>query len=410
MSIKSKRITTRIFATFLILSLTLCYFTIGVSASDYSESNDTVYVGADYWGLEELPFGVDTGVVQFQYEQGYLTLFFDELSIYDNYDKYFDNETYSFVYDHYWSAYWDNSSGAWDYKINIMSDSPIYYKKAYFENGVFSSSIGTLTTETVWYSTIGVEGGSVVEGLDFPVYLLEDYSVNSLVSGWTLGSSASSRSVYSNCYQISQRTINGYPYYIPARAGGASATPTNLNQIGYLVKYYPSVEYLQNVSMRDSILTEFFRVQTELIDIYQQMYNANVYLEQMYYLLYDVDTFVVGMHSLLDSYLPLLNYNLGEILEKLDEIKTGPEYDSSQGIGSNTEFGDSVGGLIGNTDVPDSGIGSIKNDLQSSFLAIRTIFDSIVFDWFPLGYVITFLLGLSFIAYVLGRVIKNKMR
>ena len=404
MSIKSKRIITRIFATFLILSLTLCYFTIGVSASDYSGSNDTVYKGADYWGLEELPYGVNTGVVQFQYNEGYLTLFFDRLSIYDDYDLTIDNETWSFVYDHYWSAYWDNSSGEWDYIINIMSDSPIFYKKYYSENGVFSSTIGQLTTQTVW-----TYDGDTILGIEHPVYLLEDKSVNSLVPDWTLNSSSTKRTVYSNCYQISSQTINGYPYYLPARAGGASATPTNLKQIGYLVEYYPSVEYLQNVSLRDSILTEFFQVRSELVDLYQKLYNANVYLEQILLYVSDIDMFVVGMHSLLDSYLPLLNYNLGEILEKLEEIKTGPEYDSSQGIGSNTEFGDAVGGLLDDSTVlPNNGIDNIESNLGNSLAFVRVMFNRIT-TRFNLSYVITFLLGMSFIAYVLGRVISNKM-
>lgn len=401
MSIKSKRITIRIFATFLILSLTLCYFTIGVSASDYSESNDTVYKSADYWGLEELPYGVDTGVVQFQYDQGYLTLYFDRLSIYDDFDISIFNETWSFIYDHYWSAYWDNSSGAWDYKINIMSDSPVYYKKSYTSNGIFSSSIGSLTTETVWYP----DGNS---GIEFPVYLLEDYSLSSLVSGWTLNSNQANRRVYSNCYQISQRTINGYPYYIPARAGGSTVNPSNLSQIGYNVEYYPSVEYLQNVSLRYSILDEFYKVRTELIDVNSHLYNVNVYIEEIAMYIANISTMTESIQFLLDMYLPLLNYNLGEILEKLDEIKTGPEYDSSQGIGSNNEFGEAVGGLTENTDVPNIGTESITTNLGNSFLFIRNMFNRITGE-FKLNYVIAFLLGMSFIAYTLGRVISNKM-
>ena len=401
MSIKSKRITIRIFATFLILSLTLCYFTIGVSASDYSESNDTVYKSADYWGLEELPYGVNTGVVQFQYDQGYLTLYFDRLSIYDDFDISIFNETWSFIYDHYWSAYWDNSSGVWDYKINIMSDSPIYYKKSYTSNGIFSSSIGSLTTETVWYP----DGNS---GIEFPVYLLEDYSLSSLVSGWTLNSSQANRRVYSNCYQISQRTINGYPYYIPARAGGSTVNPSNLSQIGYNIEYYPSVEYLQNVSLRYSILDEFYKVRTELIDVNSHLYNVNVYIEEIAMYVANISTMTESIQFLSDIYLPLLNYNLGEILAKLDEIKTGPAYDSSQSIGSNNEFGEAVGGLTENTDVPNIGTESIATNLGNSFLFIRNMFNRITGE-FKLNYVIAFLLGMSFIAYTLGRVISNKM-
>lgn len=403
MSIKSKRITIRIFATFLILSLTLCYFTIGVSASDYSVSNDTVYKSADYWGLEELPYGVDTGVVQFQYEQGYLTLYFDKLSIYD--DDFFDiNPKGLYTESHYWNVLYDDSSGTLDYSFSCASDSPIYYKKSYAENGVFSSSFGTLTEVEVKYPYFR-DGEHLAEFRRHQIWLVEDKKLSSLVPDWTISSNSSSRRVFSNCYQVDTSSI----YFLKVYRAAGATNWVNGNNVGYNVEYYPSVEYLQNVSLRQSILDEFWKVRTELIDINNHLYNVNVYIEQMYYLLYDVDTFVVGIHSVLDTYLPLIDYNLGQVLEKLNEIKTGPEYDSSQGIGSNTEFGDSVGGLIGNTQVPDSGVSSVKSNLSKAFLCIRTIMDSIMFDWFPLGYVITFLLGMSFIAYVLGRVIKNKM-
>lgn len=407
MLIKSKSIIQRIFATFLILSLTLCYFTIGVSAADYSESNDTVYVAADYWGLEELPFGVNTGVVQFQYNEGYLTLYFDRLSIFDkaNYDTIGVDFESMYSEDHYWKVLYDDTSGKLDYLFSCTSDSPIYYKTTYSANGSFSSTIGQLSSSVVPFYMY-FDGDPVQENIAFKVFTLEDYRLSNLVPDWTIDISLGSRRVYSNCFQI-DATSN--IFYYPYRASG----PTNWingKNVGYNIKYYPSVEYLQNVSLRDSILDEFFKVRTELIDINNYLYNGNVYLEQMSMYLANIDTMTQSIQFLLDVYLPLLNYNLGEILTKLDEIKTGPEYDSSQGIGSNTEFGDAVGGLIGNTEVPDSGVNTIKNDLRSSFLLIRNVFETIVFDWFPLGYVITFLLGLSFIAYVLGRVIKNKMR
>lgn len=404
MSIKSKRITTRIFATFLILSLTLCYFTIGVSAADYSESNDTVYKSADYWGLEELPYGEDTGVVQFQYNEGYLTLYFDKLTMYDDLVQQ-RTPAGRYLNDWYWNVIYDDSSGKLDYLFNCASDNPIYYKKTYSENGVFSSTVGVKTR--VQIPEVDISGGSTVFfNLQYDIYVAENYRLSSLVPDWTINSNSGYRRVYANCYQLHSDII--YVYY-PYKAGGATAW-VNGDNVGYNVEYYPSVEYLQNVSLRDSILTEFFKVRTELIDVNMHLYNANVYLEEMAMYLADIDTMTQSIQFLLDVYMPLLNYNLGEILNKLDEIKTGPEYDSSQGIGSNTEFGDTVGGLIGNTDVPDSGVNTIKNGLRSSFLLISNVFETIVFDWFPLGYVITFLLGLSFIAYVLGRVIKNKMR
>lgn len=406
MSIKSKRITTRIFATFLILSLTLCYFTIGVSASDYSESNDTVYKSADYWGLEELPFGVNTGVVQFQYNEGYLTLYFDRLSVFDkaNFDTIGSDFASQYSEDHYWKVLYDDTSGKLDYLFSCVSDSPIYYKTTYRENGSFNSTIGRIEHFIVPYFMY-LDGDPFQENVSFKVYEVEDFRLSELVPDWTIDISLGSRRVYSNCFQLDSSTN---VFYYPFKASG----PTNWingNNVGYNVEYYPSVEYLQNVSLRDSILTEFFRVRSELVDVNNHLYNANVYLEQMSMYLANIDTMTQSIQFLLDVYMPLLNYNLGEILTKLDEIKTGPEYDSSQGIGSNTEFGDAVGGLIDDDVVmPNNRIDDIQSNLGDSLLFIRRMFDRIT-SRFNLTYIISFLLGLSFIAYVLGRVISNKM-
>lgn len=397
MLIKSKRITIRIFATFLILSLTLCLFTISVSASDYRGMNDTVYKSADFWGLEELPYGTNTGVVQFQYDTDkFLTLYFDRLSIYDHYRKNLFNEMYGFVYDHYWSAYWDNSSGVWDYKLNIMTDSPIYYKKTYASNGTFSSQVGTLTSQVVWFETI-IDNSIDFEGLSYPLYVLEDFSVNSLVPDWTLNSNYQYRRIYSNCYQIKQTTIDGNPYYVTARAGGTTQTPSNLQQVGYNVEYYPSVEYLQNLSSRDVLLKQY----DELVYISGELYTVNSYLNSIY----ELDLSILGN---LETYLPLMYGELFDIHDVLEDILSGPEYDESDSVGSNTEFGDAAGGLMSDTQVPSVGIDGIKSNLGSAFLCIRGVFDWIVSE-FNLTYVISFLLGMSFIAYVLGRVIKNKM-
>lgn len=408
MSIKSKRITIRIFATFLILSLTLCYFTIGVSAGNYTDANDTVYKSADAFGWEELPYGTDTGVVQFQYSGGnYLTLYFDKLSIYADAVGDYDNES-RYVNDYYWNVVYDDSSGKLDYLLNIASDNPIYYKTAYSSGSVFSSTIGERTQLEVTNMDI-VDGTTQSYKQTYYGYCLEDYPLSNLVPSWSISSASGSRRVYANCYQIH---VDSIFYYYPYPGAGATSWVNGKN-VGYNIEYYPTCEYLQNYQLRDDIVSawdELVTLNETSTDILNSLYTANLYLSEMSMYLMNIDIMTANIYSILDIYLPLLNYNLGEILTVLEEMKTGPAYDSSQGIGSNTEFGDSAESLIGNPTVPDSGINTVKNGLKSSFLLIRCVFDSLVYDWFPLGYVITFLLGLSFIAYVLGRVIKNKMR
>lgn len=408
MSIKSKRITKRIFATFLILSLTLCYFTISASAATqrYVHVNDTYYKSANAFGWEELPYGTDTGVVQFQYtNNNYLTLYFDKLTIYDDTSEY-DNEA-RYLNDWYWNAIYDDSSGKLDYLVNIVSDSPIYYKTTYYSDSVFSSSIGDLTDIDVAYPDI-TDGSTNLNSVLYRVYKLTDFRLSSLVpSNWELSSVSTGRRVYSNCYQLH---ANVFYYYYPYQAAGPTDWVNGKN-VGYNVEYYPTVEYLQNYDIRKEIIatwTEIVDLQKINNNILSELYTANDYLFNMVVYLSNIDNMTTSIQSLLDIYLPLLNYNLGEILEVLEDILSGPEYDSSQGIGSNSSFGDAAGGLMQNTNVPSMDIGGIQSSLGSSFLFIRSMF-----DWFgrnyQLSYVISFLLGLSFIAYVLGRVIKNKM-
>lgn len=416
MSIKSKRITKRIFATFLILSLTLCYFTISASAAQrYVQVNDTVYKSANAYGWEELPYGTDTGVVQLGYgKDKYITFYFDKFTVYSNYSK-SDvdigiDRIAGNLNDYYWSIHFDNSSGKMDYRINIVSDSPIYYKTSYDSGALFSGAGGTV--KTIYVPLNGVVDGNTTNSVysqSYKVYEYSDVYLSEFVGDWDMPSGSSYRTVYSNCYQT--RFVS--PYYYPFPASGFSSSLSNGAQVGYNVEYYPTVEYLQNYDIRAQIVTawkEVVELQDITNDVLKELYTVNVYLETIKNYLNSIDSTTLSLYSLLDIYLPLLNYNLGEILTVLEEILQGPEYDSSEGIGSDSSFGDAAGGLMQNTNVPDSGISSIQNNLKGSFLLIRGLFDEITGEWFPLQYVITFLLGLSFIAYVLGRVIKNKMR
>lgn len=399
----------KIMTTFLIISVTLFYTSITAFASNYVGTNDTVYKSADYWGLEELPYGVDTGVVQFQYDKDkFLTLYFDKLSIYDEYQTNIENDMWSFIYDHYWNARWSVSGSTWDYKINIISDSPIYYKKAYAENGVFSSQIGTLDTMPVYFYE---EGSSVVSFIDYPVYILDGYSLSSLAGDWTINTSTTYRRIYSNCYQIQTKAINGYDYYVPFGGGGVTPTPTDGRQVGYNLKYYPTCEYLQNASIRETLLQQYeelINIESTTSDIYGELVTANVYLQNIRSYLYEANAKLLNIYNQETQEFKKIDKNLIDIKGLLNEILTGQEYDSSSGIGSNTEFGDTAGGLMQDTVVPDVGTDSIVTNLGNSFLFIRNMFDRVTGE-FNLTYVISFLLGLSFIAYVLGRVIKNKM-
>lgn len=401
-------------STFSLVAVTLFYTSVPAFASNYVGMNDTVYKSADYWSIEELPYGEDTGVIQFQYSStDYLTIYFDKLSIYDNYQSIPYDRLFRFAYDHYWSCFWSNESGVWDYKLNIASDSPIYYKRVYAANGVFSSSLGSLTTMSVYHLDNIDEGTSVLTEVNYPVYTLNDYSLNSLVSqfGWSIPDDQNSRRIYSNCYQVSEKTIDGDFYYLPYIAGGVHPTPTNGRQVGYNIKYYPNTEYLSDLGIRDTLLkqyNELVSIDSTTNKIYSELLTVNVYLQGIRTYLYEANAKLLNIYNLETQEFKKIDSNLLDIKGLLTQILNGPGYDSSQGIGSNTEFGDSVGGLMQDTEVPAVGTDSIVTNLGNSFLFIRTMFDRITID-LNLVYVISFLLGLSFVAYVLGRAIRNKM-
>lgn len=416
MSIKSKRIITRIFATFLILSLTLCYFTVGASAAQrYVHVNDTVYESAKAYGWEELPYGTDTGVIQFQYGTNkYITFYFDKLSIFDHYANndmdIGENRMLGYLKDHFWICYFDqNPQGKMDYRLSILSDSPIYYKTSYDSGIDFNASAGLIVTYRVAYN--GVQDGSSMDAVgsqSYKVYQLKDLYLSEIVGDWDMPSGKSGRSIYSNVYQF---TVDTSGYYLPYPATGVNPNVYVGWQVGYNIEYYPTVEYLQNYDIRAQIVTtwkEIVELQDISKDILTELYTVNSYLEYMFNYLSSINTWVGNTYDLLNEHLPLIENTLGEVLDKLEEIKTGPEYDSSEGIGSNTEFGDAANGLMQDTDVPDMGAGNIESNLGGSFLFIRNMFDWVTGS-FNLTYIISFLLGLSFIAYVLGRVIKNKM-
>ena len=417
MLIKSKRIIIRIFATFLILSLTLCFYTVSASAAQrYHQFNDTVYQSANAYGLEELPYGEDTGVIQFQYGTNkYITFYFDKLSIFDRYANndmdIGENRMLGCLMDHYWICYFDeNVNDKLDYRLSILSDSPIYYKISYDSGIDFNATKGTTVIYRVAYN--GIENGSTTDAVgsqSYKVYQMKDIYLSTIVGAYDMPSGKSGRSVYSNVYQFCMDMDNGY--YMPYPATGTSSNTYIGSQVGYNVEYYPSVEYLQNYDIRAQIVTtwkEIIELQDINKDILTELYSVNSYLEYMLTIQDSINTWVGNTYDLLNEKLPLIESTLGQILAKLEEIKTGPEYDSSEGIGSNTEFGDAANGLMQDTDVPDMGTGNIESNLGSSFLFIRNMFDWLTGS-FNLTYIISFLLGLSFIAYVLGRVIKNKM-
>lgn len=392
-------------STFLVVGIVL-FNTVVVSlaAANYSTINDTVYKSADAFGLEELPYGEDTGVVQFQYGDNYLTLYFDKLSIYSDYS--IEDYEYTNLSDYYWNVHYVvNADGTYDYKFNIESDNPIYYKTSYDSTHKFSSTIGKQTTRDVYYVDEYYElNGSplpVMQTKTYVIYTLNDFLLSSIVpSTWTL---TGERRVYSNCYQSNLTRIGDDFFYLPQKASGQTNF-VNGSSVGYNVEYYPTCEYLQNSQIRSTLANQWYMLMSidDKIDaVLTELYSVNYYLSA-------IDDNIQYIYNDVTLYLPLIEYDLAEMLAVLQEMKSGPEYDSSQGIGSNTEFGDAFGNLTDDTVVPGIGTDSIVHSLGNSFLFIRSMFDKITVD-LNLVYVISFLLGLSFIAYVLGRVIKNKM-
>lgn len=395
-------------STFLIVALVLFYTTVPtLAAKNYSTINDTVYKSADAFGLDELPYGEDTAVVQIRYNgDKYITFYFDRMTVYQNsYDASVNvSDTYQGTFDYYYSV---RQGTGYNLNICIMSDSPIYYKTSYDSSDSFNQTVGS----PVQVLTYRLPDSSDEQQVPQRVYSSVYEFVGSIYNVTGESITNNNYQVYSNVYMIDYTEVDSsvygnHSFIVPVPATGHYKPTTTGTMYGYELAYYPTTEYLQNSQMRSILNNQWnmlMSIDDKLDSVLSELYSVNNYLMELL-------TYTQWTYDHLTLYLPWIEGDLTSIIDILNQIKVGPEFDSSQGIGSNNEFGDAFGGLITNDSTPsiDSEKTLVQRNLGDALMFLKLMFDSITAR-FGLTYLITFLLGLTFISYVLGRVIKNKM-
>lgn len=386
----------------LTLSLVTTVFYFPASAGEYTDINKSKYHLANWYGLEELPYGENSGVVYLRGWNGSkwldLTICFNKctpmVDIVGNAGSLFASTNFNenaiidnFTYDHLWGLKSGDTSNGNSFYFSCITDSPVYY--TYGNTGEqWKTMSWSYVSEAVYVpryttSSSGGEVSTVVTPTKQyrTVYVYLDVSLGSLGFNVVTGSGRA-WFVYSNYLMVNNLSGNYGKDYIDYYAmtfntpkdsqyTGNYQYPTTKQDVYYYAYcYYPTSECLRDWQLYDS-----------LNSVSSKLTTTNGYL----YLLVD---------------------NTNEIIDLLKDISTGGEPYPSEGLLNDNKFSDKVNGVIGDITV-DTGSSSYISSLSASFSTILLLWKSIVLK-FSLEPVIGLLLFLAFVAYLLGRALKGR--
>lgn len=397
---KLRTVLFKVLCIVLTLSLVTTIFTISATAGVYTDVNKSGYHIANWFGLDELPYGTDTGVfymrVEF-YDSRYpnedpghkdLTFFFNKLSILDNFrgnlttDDLKKTLVNQFSDSHCFSV---KLVGA-DLKVSFISDSPVYYTwgdswDTFIEIPASQRSIpisitdtqGNLTSTFVnYYYAYDV---SMLEHFDwnsnnvFKCYFLS----NVMLLDWnSFSSSELIKFNYKNPL-MSQFIDNGGSLY---RYTGI--TPTSTYDFGtpsYFYRAFPTSECLRD--------WQLYKMENSKFDELISALSASDY----------------------SGLLTRIADNTDEIKDSVNKILNPEAYPDSGMLNDNT-YSSQVDGVVGDVEV-NTDASEYITTLSASFIVIRGIWDNIV-NSFGFAPVIGLLLFLAFVAYLLGRALKGR--
>ena len=404
---KSIIVLKKVLCVVLTLSLIVTVFTISATAGEYTYINKSKYHLANWYGLDELPYGDDTGVVYLRHHNGSkwidLTICFDKctpISLYlgslDDIENYEDN---SIIKDFNCSHLWGLKSGgalapdANRFLFSCVSDSPILY--TYGNTGEDWKTlpwtyVSTPVQRSTWNADL--QNGNVTPGT-FPsyktcyVYLDVDLSSygfipKSMTKYWVYSNKLMVNNLSGN-YEKDNVDFYGVTFNIPhdSQYSGSSTYFSQGNEITeYALACYPSSDCLRDwqlMAKQNSWYTKFFDSLKRIEDNQQKTL-----------------TFQTDVKSKLDE----MNDTLSQIMH--------PEDYPSGGLLNDKSMSDKLDGVLGDIS-SDTSAGNFINTLSASFMVIRGIWDKIV-STFGLYSVIGLLLFLAFTAYLFGRALKGR--
>lgn len=403
----------KVLCTFLTLALVITGFIIPVSAGQYTDHNRSNYHLANWYGLDELPYGNDSGVVYLKTYNGTkwvdLTICFNKctplvevvgsLGSVTNTDGSQESALIdNFTYSHIWGLKSGAVSNGNSFFFSCISDTPVYY--TYGNTGEDWKTLpwsyvsqAVYTTQTRFSSDgsggeVSANDSAVKRYRTVYCYLDIDlgkygFSIPSDTRWWCYSNKLMTNNVsdnykkdYRNLYAISFNTPQDSKYN-----GNTSYNLAKTDVTSYAYCCYPSSECLRDWTRWDqenSYYQLFFQQLNAISNMQDQMFEQLQYISE--------DTL--------------------EIKELLKNIASGGKDYPSYGLLNDKTYSDQVDGVMGDIKTDTSSSQYIAN-LSASFIVIRGIWDKIV-NTFGFAPVIGLLLFLAFVAYLLGRALKGR--
>ena len=406
---KSIIVLKKVLCLVLTLSLIVTVFTVSATAGEYTYINKSKYHLANWYGLDELPYGNDTCVVYIRYHNGSkwvdLTFCFDKCTPISQYlgslDDSVNYEKNSIIKDfnvsHLWGltgAFWkDNGKEFQSFQLSVVSDSPVLY--TYGNTGenwkqLPWTYVSTPVQRSTWNADL--QNGTVTPGT-FPsyktCYVTLFSELNSIGCRFSVGTTYW---IYSNKLMVNALGKNypkdnvqyyGMTFNIPKDSqysGSTLKVDFREDVTDYALACYPSSDCLRDwqlMAKENSWYSKFFDSLKRIEDNQQKTL-----------------TFQTDVKAKLDE----MNETLNQIMH--------PEDYPSGGLLKDKSYSDKVDGLLGDVKT-DTSASQYITSLSASFIVIRGLWDKIV-NSFGFAPVIGLLLFLAFVAYLLGRALKGR--
>lgn len=382
----------------LTLALVVAVFTISATAGEYTSSNKSKYHLANWYGLDELPYGNDTGVV---YLHTYttknidLTITFDKCTPMSQYvgslnsPSNYDNNVIikDFVCSHLWGIKLKTSNG--HFLFSCVSDSPILY--TYGNTGENWKTLNWSYISTPVYRSFETVDGVLGTQPSYKTcYVYLDIDLSTIGFNVSNGSLYSVRSNYlaidnlSGNYTKNNTELYAISFQRPLDSQSSEyRLDTSTTWVPYIFCCYPSSDCLRDWQLFDNENKNF----KELFNRLSELENLSYYMGSILNLMYDQD-----------SKLDQMNNTLDQIMH--------PEDYPTDGLLKDKSMSDKLDGVIGNVKT-DSSASQYITSLSASFIVIRGLWDKIV-NSFGFAPVIGLLLFLAFVAYLLGRALKGR--
>lgn len=393
------KVSLKVFCTFLTLALVITGFIIPVSAGQYTDHNRSNYHLANWYGLDELPYGNDSGVVYLKTYNGKkwvdLTICFNKLTPLSDYvGSLADVSNYNganiiikeFTYNYMWGLQSGARSNGNSFYFSCISDTPVYY--TYGNTGEDWKTLPWTYVSSPIRHDKG-DGTTVVPSYKTCyVYLDIDlgkfgFSVPTDTRWWCYSNKLMTNFLSSN-YKKDNVDLISISFNTPADSKYDGITTYNTAKtdvLSYAYCCYPSSECLRDWTRWDEENSYYQIFSQHLTSI---VYNQDQIFEQIQFI--SNDTY--------------------EIKELLKNIASGGKDYPGNGLLNDKTYSDQIDGVMGDIKTDTSASQYIAN-LSASFIVIRGIWDKIV-NTFGFAPVIGLLLFLAFVAYLLGRALKGR--